>query len=470
MDVRPGRSMTTHDALLDTLLKAHPDRSVAGPLADYLEENDRPNAHLFRAWLNRGYAHLPQIPFDRQEAQATTDSAQDGAGNSWSGAHGLSNYIFLHHAPDNHNTSDMWSRRMVLTVPVKHKQDARHLISDLPGDVKQMFEEQLIPHLPDGPAEDRQTRSNTHLLPTGRNVKPHIATQLARTAVRRLLRTPAESFAPSDSKHSLDALESAVRSNPQDAQAWSLLAIAYQAAGRNGEAAEARALAGILARLARPTGKITAKNLTGEAFRQREITDKYETPVKRYAIDPQIAGTAFAYHLRKIAQSGKPNTASLAEYALAGRTPPGVNGDVYRALGNRLRAEKHPLANAYDWSGKSRSLSVDNWLERFLRKNVQQSGLADHDYFDRVRRQFGNGAGRNRGYHALWSRLQKAAAADNYVLDAKHHADLQQTIEDSLHRISDRHLDREYLRQKGDPAVFESHPRGALRLQREPAV
>ena len=193
----------------------------------------------------------------------------------------------------------------------------------------------------------------------------------------------------------------------------------------------------------------------------------YRVQNKSYPVDPQIAGTALAYHLRQIAQASKPETAALAEYALAGRTLPGVNGDVYRALGKRLKKEKRPLADAYNWENITEKQSVDNWLERFIRKHVQHGPLEEHHYFDLVKRQFGNGKGKNNAYNAFWSRLQKAAREDNVVLSKKHHEDFQQTIEDALHRIADRHQDRAYLREGGNVDVLGARPRGALKYSRK---
>jgi hypothetical protein len=267
-------------------------------------------------------------------------------------------------------------------------------------------------------------------------------------------------------------------------------------------------MSGTLVKLLKPKPGETlkSKHLTGEAFSKPEITPvkkskpkpsldfsldamdevpkgpgprgrdpnepKLSNPTvqvatRHYPVDPQIAGTALAYHLRQIAQSGKPDVAALAEYALAGRTPPGVNGDVYKALGRRLSRANHPLAKAYNWDRMSEGLSLDNWLEKFVRKNVQSLGHPDDQYFEKVRRQFGTGRnGRNRAYDAFWSRLESAAAKDNFVLSKRHKEDFKTAVEDALHRISDRHLDRAYLAARGDVSLLGATPKGALKFSR----
>jgi hypothetical protein len=230
-------------------------------------------------------------------------------------------------------------------------------------------------------------------------------------------------------------------------------------------------------RLARPGANVletqlSPKHLTGTSheFDTGGFGTKGQpggVKTKRVAIDPQIAGTSLAYHLRQIAQefghptdrysplSIQPNPrytdqtiASLAEHALSGTAPKGFNGDPYAALGQRLRDVGHPLARAYNWQRMGDTMSRDKWVEHTLGEHVEQfrqEGENDSTLWDRVHRAMRDKTDWGMGiWRHLADRMKQSPGAKGVLFD-KSSLRSAASILDSVHRVSDRHLDRDYL-------------------------
>lgn len=226
-------------------------------------------------------------------------------------------------------------------------------------------------------------------------------------------------------------------------------------------------------KLARPgeNEALRAKHLTGEAW-----TDNW-LGAKR-PVDPQIANTALAYHLRQIAQTSKnEHTRALAEHALSGTSMPGI-ADPFRKLGQRLKAEGHGLADAYNWHSVDSGLALDKWVNQAVQKHVlRREGMTDHEYWDQVHRQYGS-----KDNPEFWARLVKEAGspgASTYLFGKHGPEQVKERVRASINRIADRHLDREYLgavrkdKQQADPifglaSVLSPKPRGANKFARAP--
>ena len=206
-----------------------------------------------------------------------------------------------------------------------------------------------------------------------------------------------------------------------------------------------------------------------------------------FSIDPQIAGTSLAYHLRQIAdhyggngskeEQPNPNTvhstakrdsviASLAEHALAGKAPVGTGGDVYAALGQALKSAGHPLSNAYNWDRMSNGLARDRWVEEEVSKVLKPDALKKYQgrqdwLWDHVHRSVRNGTPMGT---ALLDHLrnQMGVGAKTYLFDTKQKQG-DQALLDAIHRIADRHLDREYLK-----AVTKDRQRGPSHTEGDP--
>jgi hypothetical protein len=226
-----------------------------------------------------------------------------------------------------------------------------------------------------------------------------------------------------------------------------------------------------------------------------------------YKVDPYIAGTALAYHLRQLGQlhggdyekypeidprqpferEQHRKIAALAEAALAGRSLPGTNGDAFKALGEELKAAGHPLARAYRWNHMAENLAKDAWIEKWLHATVKKYSPGERDdlFFDRINRAIRQGKGAE-----LIARLQRdiksrksgrAGTPSNFFQERG--VVPEEALTDAIHRISDRALDREYLKtiqaekQRGEShdeehplywrKVLEAKPTGALRFDRK---
>lgn len=221
-------------------------------------------------------------------------------------------------------------------------------------------------------------------------------------------------------------------------------------------------------------GDINPKDLSGTAFKetQRPVgalnsdTDKE----KRYTVDPQIAGTSMAYHLRQIARDfgagsewssryrqdlpdhdpdREARVRTLAEAALAGRAIKGTNGDVFAALGKELSHYRHPHANAYNWDKIGNGLARDRHVETEVGKILKDGALEKyggrHDLlWDHIHRTVKNGTPRGA---QLLEHIRSTVGTGGRTYMFKGSDLTDEALLDSIHRIADRHLDREYLKQ-----------------------
>lgn len=178
-------------------------------------------------------------------------------------------------------------------------------------------------------------------------------------------------------------------------------------------------------------------------------------PTVDVPVHPQVKDTALAYHLRQLVNEYEPRgkrgderalqIQTLARHVLAGKSLPGVNGDPHAALGAALKKDKHRYADLYNWHTMSQSLMSDHLVKNAVEKMmVRPDGMADHEFWDKVRRQFMGDSSTNPRYEEFWRRLRAAVG---------HHAPFRHgpesfinTVKDSILRIGDRELDREYLK------------------------
>lgn len=235
-------------------------------------------------------------------------------------------------------------------------------------------------------------------------------------------------------------------------------------------------------------GDINPKDLSGtahkETLRPEGALNSDRDKVKRYTIDPQIAGTSLAYHLRQIARDfgagsewssryrqdlpdhdpdREARVRSLAEAALAGQPLKGTNGDVFAALGKELSHYRHPHAGAYNWdrigNGLARDKHVETEVGKILKENALEKYGGRHDLlWDHIHRVAKGGS--ERGKQILEHlRSTVGTGGKTYMFKPSDLSD--EALLDSIHRIADRHLDREYLKQvSADRKRGPSHKEG----------
>lgn len=143
-------------------------------------------------------------------------------------------------------------------------------------------------------------------------------------------------------------------------------------------------------------------------------------------VDPQIAGTQLAYHLRSIQAEyagkakaeakGDPRQraeaerhaylADLAAKALAGQT----GGGAYSEIGKRLKQDGHKLAKAYNWDRVAPGLDVDRLVRGYIDRVFKNSADKSRVGRDAVKH-FELDNGRQKSLHAatheqFWSGLR----------------------------------------------------------------
>ncbi len=206
-----------------------------------------------------------------------------------------------------------------------------------------------------------------------------------------------------------------------------------------------------------------------------------------FSVDPHIESTALAYHLRQIADdfggngtyaeryaqnkgfhdpAGERRVRDLAEASLAGKPMHGTNGDTFAALGEALKKAKHPLANAYDWKSVSNGLARDKWVEDQMNKILKADALDRYKgrkdlLWDHIHRTVASGS--DRGNQILEHLKSQMGLGEKTYLFGKPSDRNHESLLDSIHRIADRHLDREYLK-----AVSADRKRGASHDPNDP--
>lgn len=164
--------------------------------------------------------------------------------------------------------------------------------------------------------------------------------------------------------------------------------------------------------------------------------------LRKGGVDSAIKDTALHYHLKQIEQQYKeeqPTVSALATHALKG-TPAAIE-----ALGKQLAKRRHPLAAQYNWDRIGDSLKTDGMLDSWLNTNVKRDAHeTDAAFMNRVHdhlSEAANGSG-TQGAKKLLGLLEAHVAGHTYL--SKHVGERQRLL-DSVHRIADRHSEREHL-------------------------
>lgn len=190
-----------------------------------------------------------------------------------------------------------------------------------------------------------------------------------------------------------------------------------------------------------PDAKL-AKPRPGEAVKPKHLEN---AAYGRTPINEALHGTALAFHLRQIGQD-HPHLAELTDRALARQSVAGSAGaDPYAAIGKALKQDGDLRADMFNWHTMHDSLIQDAKVKAFVKQHVTQGyGLegehphtADRRYWDAVHRGIGKGKAKNA--QAFWDRARKA----NLGLTPEQ-------IAESIARLKDRALDREYNHLHGD--------------------
>lgn len=177
-----------------------------------------------------------------------------------------------------------------------------------------------------------------------------------------------------------------------------------------------------------PGGRIDPGHLVGKTAARDPLTNANRGFARG------IDGTALAFHLRQIA-SDHPDLQAATEAALTNRSHGvAVGKDPFEFIGTSLKRRGHALADAYNWRQIADGLRQDAHVQDFVRRHVgHPTHLDDHEYWGAVNRQFGKGS--HKQVEEFWRRFER-----------EHGGKItREQATESIFRLRDRALDREYL-------------------------